>query len=304
MNLHLNPMTIGKVVHGSEGESLRLRSFAPMRSFRVREIFQAHSPQLYDAMLAWLNGGPEPELPADPQLIAECIGTGLLVSDAELAQLPPQASPSMGDGMELARLLLPELADHDLAMDAGALQALQSSAERAGRQVAELPVLWAAPAFSCIQNWYRLIHEGGWSRFEKGSGSRRGMHSDPVARRALINLTPAISHMFGQKLQPSYGYAAQYHGGNALARHSDREQCEISVSILIEHDCDKVDAPEPWPILLHHRSGSEAVFQPPGGGAAFKGREIEHSRDPLPEGETVRMLFLHYVSEDFAGDLD
>jgi hypothetical protein len=40
-----------------------------------------------------------------------------------------------------------------------------------------------------------------------------------------------------------------------------------------------------------------------GDGAFYRGREVFHYRDALPEGHQATLLFLNYVREDFAGRL-
>jgi hypothetical protein len=46
------------------------------------------------------------------------------------------------------------------------------------------------------------------------------------------------------------------------------------------------------------------VFQAIGDALLYRGRELPHSRDALPEGHTSTSIFFHYVREDFAGSLD
>jgi hypothetical protein len=54
---------------------------------------------------------------------------------------------------------------------------------------------------------------------------------------------------------------------------------------------------------LHPAGGSTTVFQGIGDGLIYSGRELPHSRDRLPQGNTSTSLFFHYVREGFTGRL-
>jgi hypothetical protein len=106
----------------------------------------------------------------------------------------------------------------------------------------------------------------------------------------------------GEPLKPSYVYFVSYQGGAQLPRHADRAQCEYSVTLLVDH-APEPELSSPWPIHLHPQGGRVSVFQGLGDALFYRGRQIEHHRDPLPEGYTSSSLLLHYVREDFAGRL-
>ena len=88
-----------------------------------------------------------------------------------------------------------------------------------------------------------------------------------------------------------------------LEQHTDREQCEFSITFCLDY------SPEPslatgWPLLLHTDSGTVSVYQAIGDGLLYRGRELPHSRDTLREGRTSTSIFFHYVREDFSGPLN
>jgi len=128
-------------------------------------------------------------------------------------------------------------------------------------------------------------------------------YNDPVARFFHQQLTTAISAFAGESVKPSYVYLASYQPGASLPKHIDREQCEFSVTLCLDY------APEPrratsWPLHLHKKSGKVTVFQAIGDALLYRGCELPHSRDSLPEGHTSTSIFFHYVREDFKGSLD
>jgi hypothetical protein len=127
-------------------------------------------------------------------------------------------------------------------------------------------------------------------------------YNDPVARFFHQQLTSAVSAFAGERLKPSYVYLAAYQPGATLPEHTDREQCEFSVTLCLDY------APEPrhatpWPLYLHKKSGKLAVFQAIGDALLYRGCQLPHSREALPAGQTSTSIFFHYAREDFAGSL-
>ncbi|MGD0183385.1 MAG: hypothetical protein ABSC15_26545, partial [Terriglobales bacterium] len=95
---------------------------------------------------------------------------------------------------------------------------------------------------------------------------------------------------------------ASYQPGADLERHTDRAQCDFSVTLCLDYSPEPRNA-TPWPIHLYKKSGKVTVFQAIGDALLYRGCQIPHSRDTLPEGQTSTSIFFHYVREDFTGSL-
>src|SRR5262249_52546529 len=143
-----------------------------------------------------------------------------------------------------------------------------------------------------------------WVRFgDAGTDGRWAAHNEPVAQFILHSLTSTVTAVSGVPMKGAYPYFACYAPGASLIKHTDRAQCEVSLSMLIDF------TPEPeaeslWPLLLETKKGIVSIQQRIGETAIYRGREIPHARDELPEGHTSTHLFLHYVPETFTGPLD
>jgi len=128
-------------------------------------------------------------------------------------------------------------------------------------------------------------------------------YNDPVARFFHQQLAAALSAFAGEPVKPSYVYLASYQPGAILEKHTDREQCDFSITFCLDYSPEPRHA-TPWPLHLHKRSGKVAVFQAIGDALLYRGCQLPHSRDPLPDGHTSTSIFFHYVREDFKGNLD
>jgi hypothetical protein len=160
-----------------------------------------------------------------------------------------------------------------------------------------------------LRRYFRALVEGGRARFDdRQVPLRYWLHNEPVARAFHHRLSPVVSDLAGESMKPSYVFFASYRPGAVLLPHRDRAQCALSISLLLDYEPLSA-AVSPWPLWLgldaEAPSGrSVAIEQAPGDALFYRGTELSHWRDPLPEGHTSTSLFLHYVPAAFDGPLD
>ncbi len=156
---------------------------------------------------------------------------------------------------------------------------------------------------SALRRYYRYhLRHGTFRLGDSQSSSRYVAFNEPVARFFHHQLTSRISEIVGESVKPSYCYFSSYTEGALLEMHTDREQCEFSVSLCIDYSPEP-DLATPWPLRLHINGGQVQVFQALGDALLYRGREIPHSRGPLPKGHSSTSLFFHFVRQDFTGSL-
>jgi hypothetical protein len=148
----------------------------------------------------------------------------------------------------------------------------------------------------------RLIRQGGARLGDDQSERRWVAHNEPVARFFHHQLTPVVAAVAGVELKPSYVYFSCYEGGADLEWHTDRGQCEVSLSMLLDYS-PQPTLQAPWPLLLLTSSGRIAIHQRIGEALAYRGRDLPHAREPLTAGHCSMHLFLHYVPAEFSGEL-
>lgn len=132
---------------------------------------------------------------------------------------------------------------------------------------------------------------------------RYGVHNESVARFFHYQIGKAVAGIAGEAIKPSYVYLASYMSGSELKKHTDRAQCEFSVTLCLDF------SPEPelatsWPIRLDAAEGAVTVHQALGDGLVYRGTKVPHYRDFLAEGHMSTSFFFHYVPENFSGPLD
>jgi hypothetical protein len=233
-----------------------------------------------------------------------CVGARLaaMLNDARSGE-PLKTKLSVPD----ARLLIMAgvLSDPDTSATEVRWAQAMGGAARTFRAMGYVPLPRLLHPFqvSAFRRYYRrMIRTGGMSLGDTQSSRRFFVHNEPVARYFHHQLNHVVSQVAGEPLKPSYVYVASYQEGATLKKHTDREQCEYSISLCVDYAPEPREA-TPWPLRLHTASGTADVFQGLGDGLFYRGRQIAHSRDPLPRGHSSTSIFFHFVPQDFSGPL-
>ncbi len=157
---------------------------------------------------------------------------------------------------------------------------------------------------AALRRYYRFMIRTGAIRLgDRQSPRRYAAYNDSVARFFHHHMTTTLSAVAGEVLKPSYVYLASYLSGAELKKHTDREQCEFSVTLCLDFSPEPA-LETPWPIGLETPTGTVAVYQSIGDGLVYRGTRLPHYRATLGEGQTSTSIFFHYVPSDFAGSLN
>ncbi len=216
--------------------------------------------------------------------------------------VPPSVPARAGSLLKAAGILIPEEA---VAGCDRACEEIERKAACLFRDKGYAPVAGLIHPFhlAALRRYYRhLVRTGAIRLGDKQSPRRYAAYNEPVARFFHHQIAETISAVAGEPLKPSYVYFASYVSGAELEKHTDRKQCEFSVTLCLDF------SPEPrletsWPIRLDTPTGMVTVYQALGDGLAYRGTRLPHYRDRLSAGRTSTSIFFHYVAEDFSGPL-
>jgi hypothetical protein len=155
-----------------------------------------------------------------------------------------------------------------------------------------------------LRRYFRRQIRTGRVRLGDGQSPLRYItHNDPATRFFHGELTKAVSDLVGEPVKPSYVYMASYQSGARLERHTDRTQCEFSMTLCLDYAPEPTGA-SPWPLYLETRTGTATIYQALGDGLLYRGRDLPHYRKTLAPGHTSTSIFFHYVAENFDGPLE
>ncbi|MBX7540084.1 hypothetical protein [Qipengyuania sphaerica] len=298
MHDRLNPRTIGRLFDDpARGRGIALQVFAPWNRLCSVQVLEKGDAVAFDYLRRWIDGEQlDGGFPIAGLTLVECAAAGLILREEdEACSGEPQWHPGAALVDQLSQ------AAGDLLRD-GVSVGPPPPADLASSGLVEIPHCLDHPTQEVLREWYGALFDGGWTRPEK-EGWRLATHGDPVGRELGEAMLPAIEQIAGEELRFSYCFAVEYGEGHGLARHADREQCQISVTVPIEY-LPAAEGDFPWPLAFYRDGKREEIVTRPGNALVFLGQDIEHEREPLPAGHRARGLFLHYVRPDFSLPLD
>lgn len=104
----------------------------------------------------------------------------------------------------------------------------------------------------------------------------------------LCEKTPDVSKIVGETVLPTYTFARVYKKNADLKQHTDRDSCELSLTVHLRGD-------QPWDFWIRSASGEDvAVLLNPGDAIFYHGCKATHWRNTY-HGDAYTQVFLHYV---------
>ncbi|MEO8442706.1 MAG: hypothetical protein ABI547_09480, partial [Betaproteobacteria bacterium] len=145
-----------------------------------------------------------------------------------------------------------------------------------------------------MRRYYRaLVAHGGLPLGDSQVSGRYRLHSELIASFLHPQLAKIVGQIAREQVKPSYAYFASYQAGADLPRHVDRDQCEFSISLLVDYMPDP-NGPCGWPLFLENpaiTAKAHAADLGVGDGVFYRGRELIHFRHPLPQGHQSTSIF-------------
>ena len=113
-------------------------------------------------------------------------------------------------------------------------------------------------------------------------------YSDAMTETLMLTKQKRMEQELGINLYPTYTYWRMYTFGSELNKHTDRQSCEVSVTLHLGSDG------TPWPICFN----DQCYELKPGEAAIYKGIEWPHYRKEPYKGDFYSQVFMHYVHAD------
>lgn len=119
--------------------------------------------------------------------------------------------------------------------------------------------------------------------------------NEPLTRWYHEQLLPLMIRLAGEPLRPTFTFLASYRPGAILPPHRDREECEFSVSLLVDYTPEPEDTSD-WPLVVELPESGQTIPVRLGIGdlLLYRGRELLHYRDAFSQGETSTTWLLFY----------
>ena len=120
-------------------------------------------------------------------------------------------------------------------------------------------------------------------------------YGDPAMETLLLLIAEIVEKNTGLKIYPTYSYYRVYRPGDILIKHNDRESCEISATLCLNHSYNTDDYA--WPIYME----GTKIEMTPGDMVIYRGIDLNHWRDKFDISDSDAwhvQAFLHYVDAE------
>ena len=94
-----------------------------------------------------------------------------------------------------------------------------------------------------------------------------------------------------KNIYSTYSFYRKYYKYQELTRHTDRPECELSISICL----DMQNKDDPWELFFENSEQNTTYVAKPqiGDGVIYMGMDVPHWREKCPQN-WLKQLFLHY----------
>ncbi|MBL0162103.1 MAG: hypothetical protein IPP82_00265 [Xanthomonadales bacterium] len=156
-----------------------------------------------------------------------------------------------------------------------------------------------------LDRYFQALAEQGFLSSDEVRGARRHFaHNHPVANFWHAQLNERVSQLAGRRTKPSYSFVSLYIAGGDLCWHTDRPPCEYTITLLLDYAPLAADGRSSWALKVKGRDGTiHTLHQRVGEALIFRGRELTHGRDVLPDGHRSASLLFHFVNEEYDGEI-
>ena len=123
--------------------------------------------------------------------------------------------------------------------------------------------------------------------------------NDSLFNSVLYSKIPYLEGLFSTEIYPTYNCYRNYTAFCIMRSHTDRDACEIGVSLC----CGFPENTEPWPFCITDKKGQDhELILYPGDAVIYLGTELSHWRyawgETWPKDGRHVQLFFHYVKKN------
>jgi hypothetical protein len=236
----------------------------------------------------------------------------LLDSDAGIAarrllaeEISPREVPApLREVLTMARILVPK--DHRASRAAEWQSRCASLAEDLKRDhYAVIRGLLNPLQLSFCRAYIAQLPQSGTLGYDEHvqDNKRMCVYREPLCEFLHGQTRALASRIVGETVKDSYSFFGIYEPGAVLEKHRDRPQCKWNISLALDATPGTGEA-DGWPLYIESRGTPQAVRLAPGDCVLYSGTDVYHWREAQPEGHRLAAAFLHFVPNDFSGNLD
>lgn len=153
---------------------------------------------------------------------------------------------------------------------------------------------------SALRRYFRALDARGRLRPSSNkhyAHRRRSVYDEETARFVQQQITALVSRITPAPVRPSHSQVSVYQPGAFLRRHKDQPQYVWNLSLVVDAE-PETDERDAWPICIEVEGRTREVRLEIGDAVLYRGSQLTHWRDVLPDARSVTLLFCFFSPED------
>jgi len=160
------------------------------------------------------------------------------------------------------------------------------------------------PQIASVRSYVRGARTSGFFRDDTVQVEGRAwIKNEPVCQVIHNQFEDLANRLVPETVKRSYNFLSDYAPGAVLDEHTDRDQCFLNASVVLDMG-PTAEQEKPWPIYLRVDGEPREVLLGMGDAVFFHGTKTPHWREALPDGHETKVCFFHFVESDFTGTLE
>lgn len=151
-----------------------------------------------------------------------------------------------------------------------------------------------------LRKYFRVLEEKDCFSRDFSLWERDLLRDDPVLKFIHHQIGQFINKFTPQKVWPTYGVLSVYRPGAILLKHIDSKQQDWNMSLSMDM-VPEFNESDAWPIFLEVKGIVHEIKLGLGDGVLYRGSEIPHWRNKLPENHKQTVCLFHFVEDNFPG---
>ncbi|HEX8456955.1 MAG TPA: hypothetical protein VF656_06645 [Pyrinomonadaceae bacterium] len=153
---------------------------------------------------------------------------------------------------------------------------------------------------AALRRYFRALDAAG--RLKASSNKhyahrRRSVYDEETARFVQQQTTALVSRITPAPVSASHCQVSVYQPGALLRRHRDQPQYVWNLSLVMDAE-PETGRENAWPICIEVEGRTHEVRLEIGDAVLYRGSELTHWRDVLPDNQSVTLLFCFFAPEE------
>jgi len=178
------------------------------------------------------------------------------------------------------------------------------------KQFSETQAFYLPRSFSAFVTWsmgkflYQYFNSGLFKTGDFQCAERKATYDNPLCLHVQDGMAQLVNQVLPFKVKSSFNYSVNYLEDAVLYPHKDRVEAPYSMSFTLASFEGKNRSYYKNTLgFIDKKNKTHEISLSDGDIILFNGFELEHYRHPISQGHSLYVIVMHFVDENFTGDI-